>query len=145
VEVLVVDDEPDLRLLMRFVLQKAGIQVHEAGDGRQGLAHLQEHLPDVVVLDVQMPDLDGLATLDAIRSGERTRDVPVVLCTVKSRVEDVLRGWELGCDGYVTKPFENDALLSEVLAAGTRTATERARVRLQGSAVARARLALNAG
>ena len=127
---LVVDDDPDLRALVRVVLEPRGFDVSEATTGGEALVALHTHaLPDIVVLDVQMPDLDGWETLAAIRSQPRTATLPVVLCTVRAQQPDLERGWALGCDGFLPKPFSIGQLLDEIVAVSTRTADERAAIR----------------
>jgi CheY-like chemotaxis protein len=127
---LVVDDDPDLRTLVRVVLEPRGFDVTEATTGGEALVALHtDALPDVVVLDVQMPDLDGWETLAAIRSQQRTATVPVILCTVRAQQPDVERGWALGCDGFLPKPFSIGQLLDQVTAVCERTAAERAALR----------------
>lgn len=104
---LVVDDHADIRLVMRLALEPYGFQVTEAASGYEALCALAgaAEPPDLVVLDVQMPDLDGWETLRAIRGAADTATLPVIMCTVKARPQDISQGWELGCDGYVSKPF----------------------------------------
>jgi CheY-like chemotaxis protein len=113
--VLVVDDERDVRELIGRILELAGIDVSYAADGAEALHALRRDArSDAVVLDVQMPRLDGWATLEAIRIDPLTRDIPVVLCTVQGDRLDVERGWALGCDAYLTKPFDVDVLVGTV-------------------------------
>ena len=127
---LVVDDDPDLRNLVRVVLEPRGFDVTEADNGGEALVALHtDGLPDVVVLDVQMPDLDGWETLAAIRSQQRTATVPVILCTVRAQQPDVERGWALGCDGFLPKPFSIGQLVDQVTTVCERTAAERAALR----------------
>ena len=102
--VLVVDDAADLRLLIRGVLSQSGMEVTEAASGAEALRCLADDGPDVVILDVQMPDMDGWETLRAIRRIDS--GVAVILCTVKASPADAVRGWNLGCDAYVRKPFD---------------------------------------
>ena len=112
---LVVDDNEDVRLLLATVLGSGGYDVVEAASGDEALAMTRTaSVPDVIVLDVQMPVLDGWDTLAGIRASSRFGDVPVVLCTVKSSAPDRMRGWKLGCDGYLVKPFDIEELLHEV-------------------------------
>jgi CheY-like chemotaxis protein len=114
---LVVDDAPDIRLLADLVLSMAGFTVTAAASGREALSILAaSDVPDIVLLDVQMPDVDGWETLSSVRSDPRTRDLPVVLCTVKGLPEDALKGWNLGCDGYLGKPFDIGGLVTELQA-----------------------------
>lgn len=127
---LVVDDAPDIRLLADLVLSMAGFQVRAAGSGRDALDLLAgADLPDVVLLDVQMPEVDGWETLSRMRADPRTVDLPVVLCTVKGLPEDTLKGWSLGCDGYLGKPFDIGSLVEELQAVARRTGEERRAVR----------------
>ena len=129
--VLVVDDQDDIRLLLNAALTRRGWSVVEAATGREALSLLHEGAsPDLVILDVQMPDLDGWDTLAAIRGAPLASDVPVILCTVRSRAEDVRKAWRLGGDGYVTKPFSLTELAEEIDIVTDRTAAERVAVRL---------------
>lgn len=124
--VLVVDDTPDIRLLLRAVLSQAGLQVLEAVDGAHALELLRTgEQVDLVLLDVQMPDVAGWEVLVAIRSDVRLEHLPVVLCTVKSQLDDSRRGWELGCDGFLGKPFEVEDVAGEVTAVLARSSAER--------------------
>ena len=112
---LVVDDAADLRLLVRTALQREGIDVDEAANGRDALDALAAgSLPDIVVLDIQMPELDGWDTLAAIRAGKDTASLPVIVCTVRSHPADIERAADLGADAVVTKPFAVDELTSTV-------------------------------
>ncbi|MGH2687456.1 MAG: response regulator [Actinomycetota bacterium] len=143
--VLVVDDGADIRFLIRTVLALAGHQVEQAGGGAEALALLAPDptpagLPSVVILDVQMPGMDGWDTLRAIRSNPRTAEVRVILCTVKGRPEDIALGWELGCDGYLNKPFGIDELRDEVATVAGRGREERLSVRESAFSEARRRL-----
>lgn len=117
--VLIVDDDADMRTLAGHVVRSFGYDAVAAEDGRRALTVLADDpLPDVVLLDVQMPVLDGWSTLDAIRSDPRTADLPVVFSTVKVHVKDRRRAWESGCDGYLSKPYsvaDVGPLLDDVL------------------------------
>ncbi len=134
--VLIVDDDGDLRTLAMHTLTLIGHEARQASDGSTALALLAEApLPDLVLLDVQMPGLDGWGTLEAIRSDARTHDLRVVFATVMSHPRDQLRGWVAGCDGYITKPYdihELDRTLKDVL---VRDDAERLQVREQHIAV----------
>ena len=127
---LVVDDAADIRLLADLVLSMAGFTVAAAGSGREALDLLAEgDLPDIVLLDVQMPDVDGWETLGRLRADPRTAELPVVLCTVKGLPEDTLKGWSLGCDGYLGKPFDIGELVDELHRVLRRPPDERETVR----------------
>lgn len=127
---LVVDDATDIRLLADLVLTMAGFTVTAASSGSEALRKLTAgDLPDIVLLDVQMPDVDGWETLARVRADPRTAELPVVLCTVKGLPEDTLKGWSLGCDGYLGKPFDINGLVDELHAVLNRGRDERLAVR----------------
>lgn len=111
--ILVVDDEPRIRDLVRMNLEMERYRVLEASDGREALAQLRAHLPDLVVLDVMMPDMDGFETLKAIRE---VSTVPVIMLTVRQSEQDKIRGLDLGADDYLAKPFSPRELLSRIRA-----------------------------
>jgi CheY-like chemotaxis protein len=113
--VLLVDDDPSLRLLCRFNLEASGMTVTEAEDGEAALRSLADELPDVVLLDVMMPRLDGWAVAERLRRDERTRAVPVVFITARAEDDARARGLALGAVGYLVKPF-NPATLAEQIA-----------------------------
>jgi CheY-like chemotaxis protein len=115
IRALVVDDAEDVRLLVQQVCRLVGVDTEEAPSGVAALERLATGpLPDLVVLDVQMPDLDGWETLAAIRRDERTRALPVILCSVRSQPIDVERAMALGASEVVPKPFGIEEL-AEVL------------------------------
>ncbi|MDQ3898326.1 MAG: response regulator [Actinomycetota bacterium] len=127
---LVVDDAADIRLLADLVLSMAGFSVTAVSSGREALRFLDENdLPDIVLLDVQMPDVDGWETLTRLRADRRTAELPIVLCTVKGLPEDTLKGWSLGCDGYLGKPFDIGRLVEELHGVLRRDHQERQAVR----------------
>jgi len=103
--VLVIDDEQDVLLLCRLNLPHAGFEVRVADSGERGLAEAIEYTPDAVVLDLMMPGMDGFEVLRRLRKDERTREVPVLVLTVKTAREDRLRCDALGVNTYLTKPF----------------------------------------
>ncbi len=112
--ILVVDDEPDLVEIVRFRLEKDGYQVLSAGDGRAGLAAAIEKSPDLVVLDVMMPGLDGFEVLFQMKNNPKTKDTPVVMLTAKTDMTSISKGWGMDVDNYVTKPFNVDDLAKTV-------------------------------
>jgi DNA-binding response OmpR family regulator len=105
-EVLVVEDDPAVRGVIRAVLEDAGFSVLEADDGVAALRLLHETAPAVVLLDVMMPGMDGFAVLRAIRQQGLAPGARVAMLTARVEERDYLRGWELGCDDYLAKPFE---------------------------------------
>jgi DNA-binding response OmpR family regulator len=109
--ILVVDDDSDIRGLVRELLDRRGFAVTEAKDGQEALRRVFEERPDLVILDVAMPGLDGWATLERIRE---LSDVPVVMLTAKATELEKTRGLRAGADDYVTKPFGRQELLARI-------------------------------
>ena len=103
--VLVIDDEAPIRLLCRVNLEAAGIEVTEAEDGKSGLEAARAERPDVVLLDVMMPGMDGWQVFDQLLQDESTSKIPIVFLTARAELRDQARGLELGGVDYVTKPF----------------------------------------
>jgi DNA-binding response OmpR family regulator len=112
--ILVIDDDPGVRLLCRIAFRAEHYEVFEAPNGQEGLELLASEGADAVVLDVMLPNLDGLDVLRRIRADVRTSDVPVVLLSAKARVEDQIEGWRAGADEYLTKPFSPSTLTATV-------------------------------
>ena len=106
-----VDDDQSIQRVLVQTLQLEGYEVATASDGVEALETLQSQLPDVVILDVMMPKLDGLDVLKRMRADERTQTVPVILLTARSSQEDIWEGWQSGVDYYMTKPFDVEELL----------------------------------
>ena len=104
-KVLVIDDEAPIRLLCRVNLEAERIEVLEAADGPSGLAKARAELPDVILLDVMMPGLDGWRVAEELLDDERTSRIPIVFLTARAEVRDRARGLDLGGIDYVTKPF----------------------------------------
>ncbi|MGZ4126925.1 MAG: response regulator transcription factor [Actinomycetota bacterium] len=124
--ILLVDDDEDIRFLHQIVLKTAGYETVLADGGKSVLDMLAAgHRPDLIVLDVQMADLDGWAVLQAVREHEGTSHIPVIMCTVKSGPRDLARGWRMGCDGYILKPFNINDLTGQVAVVLRRSPAER--------------------
>ena len=113
-EILVVDDDPDIRSLLRLTFESYGHSVREAGDGVAALAALEDRVPEAVILDVMMPKLDGYGVLRAMRQRDLAPTTRVLMLTCKTDERDFVRGFELGADEYQTKPFEPDQLADDV-------------------------------
>jgi DNA-binding response OmpR family regulator len=111
--ILVVDDDPVTREILRGMLERAGHEVREAEDGRAGLRDLYACAPDLVILDVNMPELDGWATLERIRD---LSDVPVLMLTARETELERVRGLQGGADDYVVKPFGHQEIVARVQA-----------------------------
>jgi type II secretory ATPase GspE/PulE/Tfp pilus assembly ATPase PilB-like protein/CheY-like chemotaxis protein len=112
--VLLVDDEDDLRRVMRDLLEREGFTVQEARDGVQALDEVDRHAPDIIVLDLNLPGVDGYGVLSHIRSRPATRDIPVVVLTAKGDEENEVKVFELGADDFLSKPFRARALAARL-------------------------------
>lgn len=103
--VLVIDDEAPIRLLCRVNLEAEGMPVLEAGDGPSGLEAARRETPDVILLDVMMPGLDGWGVAEALLEDERTAEIPIIFLTARAEFRDRARGLDIGGVDYITKPF----------------------------------------
>ena len=128
ISVLIVEDDRNIAELLQIYLEKEGYAVTTASDGGQGLAKYRAIKPDLVLLDVMMPVMDGWAVCSAIRTESQT---PIIMLTAKSETEDKVQGLKAGADDYVTKPFEMKEVLARIEAVlrrtGTTVAEEKAR------------------
>lgn len=113
-KILACDDEKHIVRLVQVNLERAGYQVVTANDGKEALQKVAEENPDLVVLDVMMPYMDGFEVLQNLRRNPSTRDIPVIMLTAKAQDADVFKGWQSGVDCYLTKPFNPMELLSFV-------------------------------
>jgi CheY-like chemotaxis protein len=105
--ILLIEDEDDIREVAQASLELTqGWEVHTASGGREGVARATETMPDLILLDVMMPDLDGPATLGQLRSNQPTRDIPVIFLTAKVHATETARFMELGARGVLPKPFD---------------------------------------
>ena len=113
-KILVVDDEEDYRHIVKLVLEPEGYEVIEAKDGKQGLAVLHSENPDIVILDLNMPKLDGMTVCKEIRKDKKFKHIPVIMLTVKNLTHDQVQGLDCGADDYITKPFVAEELATRV-------------------------------
>jgi two-component system, OmpR family, alkaline phosphatase synthesis response regulator PhoP len=120
--VLIVDDEPEIVRILRDYLERAGFAVVTAGDGEAAVAMARRHRPDLVVLDLTLPSLDGL---DVARTLRRDGEVPIIMLTARTEESDRVAGLELGADDYVAKPFSPRELVARVRAVLRRVDTAR--------------------
>jgi len=112
--ILAVDDEKHIVRLVEVNLQRAGYDVDTAYDGREALEKVKASPPDLIVLDVMMPHLDGFSVLKALKQDATTKHIPVIMLTAKAQDADVFRGWQSGVDSYLTKPFNPLELITFV-------------------------------
>lgn len=104
--ILLVEDNPMNRRLAQFILKSQGYVVHEARDGQEALDLVKVHLPDLILMDLQLPGLDGFTTTRILKEDATTRDIPIVALTAYAMRGDADRALEAGCDGYITKPID---------------------------------------
>lgn len=112
--ILIVDDEPNIVISLEFLMMREGHEVRVARDGEAGLAAVRTHRPDLVVLDVMMPKLDGFAVLEAVRGDPELTATRVLMLTAKGGEAEEARGLALGADAYMPKPFSTRALVDKV-------------------------------
>jgi two-component system cell cycle response regulator DivK len=113
--ILLIEDNPENRYLATFLLRRLGHVVVEAFDGKAGLAIAEKLVPDLVLLDIQLPGMDGYAVASALRSIERLRSVPIVAVTSYAMLGDREKTIEAGCNGYIEKPINPDTFSDEVM------------------------------
>lgn len=121
--ILVVEDEDDIQELIRYNLEKEGHKVVCAGTGEMALRKVKAKLPDLVILDLMLPDIDGLSVCKELRGDPRTKTLPILMLTAKSEEVDVVTGLEVGADDYITKPFSPRVLLARIRAVLRRKTT----------------------
>lgn len=104
-KVLIIDDEPNIVMALEYALRKRGYEIFIGRDGLEAIAASEEHLPDVVLLDIMMPHLDGYETLKILKKNKKLEHTAVILMSAKTAKEDIEKGISLGANDYVTKPF----------------------------------------
>ncbi len=123
--VLIVDDDPDIQKLVSYNLGQAGFEVTTAGTGRNALEAVQKHPPDLIILDLMLPDVDGMEVCRTLRQRDSSRHIPIIMLTARSEEIDRVIGFELGADDYVMKPFSPRELVLRVKSIFRRTKDER--------------------
>ena len=134
-KILVVDDEKDINELIQYNLEKEGYKTLQAFDGRLALKKAEQELPDLIVLDLMLPEMDGLEVCRFLKQAERTKDIPIVMLTAKGEESDVIVGLKLGADDYITKPFSPKILIERIKTVLRRTGQKQpaAKVRKRGT------------
>jgi two-component system phosphate regulon response regulator PhoB len=114
--ILIIEDERALVEVLTFNLRKEGFEVHSATDGQDGLRRAQTNLPDLIILDLMLPVIEGLEVCRVLKSGARTREIPLLILTARSEEVDEIVGFQMGADDYVTKPFKIKPLIQRIKA-----------------------------
>ena len=112
--IMVVDDNPDIITIVKTILEGKGYNVLSASSGQELLSLLNNQKPDLIILDIMMPEMDGLEVLGRLKGITETASIPVILLTAKVQYEDVLGGYKLGADYYITKPFTSTQLVNGI-------------------------------
>lgn len=112
--ILIVEDDPKSRKLFRDLLQVSGYKTIEAVDGKEGVKLAKEGKPDLILMDIQMPVMDGIEAIKILKSDDGTRDIPIIAITSYAMKGDQRRIREAGCDGYITKPVDTREFLKKV-------------------------------
>ena len=112
--ILIADDEPDIRLVLRTRLELEGFAVIEARDGAEAVRVAQTETPDLIVLDVMMPEMDGVEVCNRLRASFNTRNIPVIMLTARAGRDDKIAGLTKGANDYITKPFDLNELTQRV-------------------------------
>jgi len=123
-KILVVDDEENIRELVRYNLVREGYQVTTVGSGEEALKQARSKVPDLIILDLMLPGIDGLDVCKQLKNDTRTAHIPIVMLTVKGEESDIVVGLELGADDYITKPFSPQVLLARLKAVLRRKKSE---------------------
>jgi len=113
-KILVVDDDPYILMSLEFLMKKNGFEVMVARNGTEALEIVDKQVPDIVLLDIMMPDVDGYAICKHIKSSKKLKEAKVVFMSAKSKESDIQKGYDLGASLYVTKPFSTRQLLKQV-------------------------------
>lgn len=113
-KILIVDDEPNIVMTLEYAFKKQNYQVFIARDGQEALDILETKVPDVILLDIMMPKVDGYQTLEQIKENKNLEKVKVVFLTAKTKSTDIDKGLELGADKYLTKPFSIKKVIKEI-------------------------------
>ncbi|MBV1923917.1 MAG: response regulator [Flavobacteriaceae bacterium] len=114
-KILIVDDEPNIVMTLEYTFKKQNFEVFIARDGSEALQILESNIPDVILLDIMMPNVDGYQTLKYIKENKSLKSTKVVFLTAKNKVSDIEKGLKLGADKYLTKPFSIKKIVSEIL------------------------------
>ncbi len=113
-KILIVDDEPNIVMSLEYTFKKNNFEVFIARDGQEALDILQNQLPDVIILDVMMPLVDGFETLEQIKKNEKLQHCKVMFLSAKNKESDIEKGMSLGADAYLTKPFSIKKVVEQV-------------------------------
>lgn len=113
-KILVIDDEPEIILAIQIRLKQANYEVVSAYDGKDGIEKAAKEKPDLILLDILMPEMNGFQTLQKLKEDTQTMSIPVIMLTAKSQLDDVTKATNLGAEDYIVKPFDHIAMLKKI-------------------------------
>ncbi len=113
-KILIADDEPNIIMSLEYTFKKNNFEVFIARDGKEAIDILENEVPDVIILDIMMPEMDGYATIQHIRKSEKFNNSRIIFLSAKNKESDIEKGMNLGADAYVTKPFSVKKLVEQV-------------------------------
>lgn len=113
-KILIVDDEPNILLSLEFLMKKSGFEVFIARDGKEALSIINENRPEVIILDIMMPEVDGYEVCQLVKSNPALHHIKVIFLSAKTKESDIQKGLEMGADLYLTKPFSTKELMEKV-------------------------------
>lgn len=113
-KILLVDDEPNIIMSLEYTFKKQNFEVFIARDGQEALEILKTEQPDLIILDIMMPNVDGYATIESVKKNEKLSNCKVIFLSAKNKESDIEKGMQLGADAYMTKPFSIKKLVEQV-------------------------------
>ncbi|MDH3348348.1 MAG: response regulator [Desulfobulbaceae bacterium] len=141
--ILIVEDDEDIQQLVSYNLVKAGYSVELAESGETAIASVKKHIPDLILLDIMLPGIDGLEVSRVLRAEEWSADIPIVMMTAKGEEQDIVKGLEFGADDYVTKPFSISVLNARIKAVLRRKVGLQVHEKPSSDVIRRSELAIN--
>lgn len=113
-KILIVDDEPNIVMSLDYLLRRKNYNVFVARNGSEAISAIEEHKPDLILLDIMMPDVDGYEICERVKADPATHQIKIIFISAKSKKSDIEKGYELGADMYMVKPFSNKDLLDQI-------------------------------
>lgn len=113
-KILIIDDDINIKSLLEYNLKKAGYKVFSVDNGRSALEHIDNFLPELILTDLDMPEMSGYKLIEKMNTNNKTRDIPIIIISCKSEHEDIKKGLKLGAKEYIVKPFDPNKLVKKI-------------------------------